>query len=132
MSFDLDQFVAAARNAAASPQPSRSMIALLKSSLLDPAAIEAAVPNFDGDEKLLYQDDGLAIYLVKFPANLRVPPHDHQIPAFIGVYRGVEVNELFRRSDAGGLEKVTEKHIGVGRNTQHRPRRHSRRLSRRW
>ena len=33
-----------------------------------------------------------------------MPPHNHKMPAFLGVYEGTEVNLLYRQSESGELQ----------------------------
>lgn len=113
MAFNLDQFVSDIRTAAADPQATRAVSAVMEEAVSDPGAVAACVPAYEGDELTLYEDESLSIQCVRFDAGLLVPPHNHKIPAFIGVYEGTEVNQLFRHDD-GGLELVTEKPVRPG------------------
>lgn len=113
MTFTPETFVARTRAAAAGGQPVRAINAVMREAVADPAAVAARVPAYEGDELALFEGDALSIYCVRFFAGEVVPPHDHRVPAFIGVYEGTEVNRLFRR-DAKGLTMVAEKRVGPG------------------
>lgn len=113
MSFCPDRFVADLRAAAADPHPVRAINAVMKNAVSDPAAVAAGVPDYEGDELALLETDELSAYCARFFAGQLVPPHNHRMPAFIGVYEGTEVNQLFRH-DASGLTLVAEKHVGPG------------------
>ena len=113
MIFTPDTFVTRTRAAAASEQPVRAINAVMREAVADPAAVAACVPEYEGDELALFESDEVSIYCARFFAGEVVPPHNHKIPAFIGVYEGTEVNRLFRH-DAHGLRMVAEKHIGPG------------------
>ena len=113
MTFTPETFVARTRAAAAGGQPVRAINAVMREAVADPAAVAAWVPAYEGDELALFEDDALSIYCVRFFAGEVVPPHDHRVPAFIGVYEGTEVNRLFRR-EAKGLTMVAEKRVGPG------------------
>ena len=113
MTFTPETFVARARAAAAGEGPVRAINAVMRDALADPAAVAAGVPAWEGDERALFESDMLSIYCVRFFAGEVVPPHNHGIPAFIGVYEGTEVNRLYRH-DAKGLTMVAEKRVGPG------------------
>ena len=113
MSFTMDSFVANLRAAAADRQPARAINAMMKEAVADPAAVAAQVPEYEGEELALLETDELSAYCARFFAGQLVPPHNHKMPAFIGVYEGTEVNQLFRH-DASGLTLVVEKHVGPG------------------
>ena len=113
MSFTPEQFVADLRSAATDTHPARAINTVMKEAVADPAAVAARVPDYDGDQLALLESDDLSVYCVRFLAGELVPPHNHKMPAFIGVYAGTEVNRLFRREESG-LALVTEKHVGPG------------------
>ena len=113
MSFTMDSFVANLRAAAADRHPARAINAVMKEAVADPAAVAAQVPEYEGEELALLETDELSAYCARFFAGQLVPPHNHKMPAFIGVYEGTEVNQLFRH-DASGLTLVAEKHVGPG------------------
>jgi len=113
MTFNLDRFVTDVRDAASRDRPTRPVRELMKAAVSDPAAVAGQVPDYEGDQLLLHMDDEVSIYCVKFAAGQLVPPHNHTIPAFIAVYQGTEVNQLFRH-DGESLELIAEKHVPAG------------------
>ena len=113
MPFSPESFVADLRAAAADAHPVRAINAVMKEAVADPAAVAAHVPDYEGDELALLETDELSVYCARFFAGQLVPPHNHKMPAFIGVYEGTEVNQLFRH-DESGLTQIAEKHIGRG------------------
>ena len=113
MPFTPESFVENLRAAAADARPVRAINAVMKEAVADPAAVAARVPDYEGDELALLETGELSVYCVRFYAGELVPPHNHKIPAFIGVYEGTEINQLFRH-DASGLTLVAEKHVGPG------------------
>ena len=113
MSFTIDSFVANLRAAATDRHAARAISAVMKEAVADPAAVASQVPEYEGEELALLETDELSAYGARFFAGQLVPPHNHKIPAFIGVYEGTEVNRLFRH-DASGLTLVTERHVGPG------------------
>ena len=95
--FDLDSLVTELREAAAGEQPAREVREIMKRALRDPAAVGAAMPNFENDDEILFEDDSVSIWFVRFLPGIHVPPHDHQTTAFIGVYDGAEINHFYLR-----------------------------------
>ena len=113
MAFNLSEFVSHVRAAAGQEQPVRAINEIMRHAVAVPDEVAASVPDYAGDELVLCEDDDVSVYCVRFFAGHLVPPHNHKIPAFIGVYEGTEVNQLFRH-EAGELALVTEKHVGPG------------------
>ena len=113
MPFTLESFVADLRAAAAQAHPARAITAVMREAVADPAEAAARVPDYEGEELALLETDELSVYCARFFAGQLVPPHNHKMPAFIGVYEGTEVNQLFRHH-ASGLTLVAEKHLGPG------------------
>lgn len=97
MRFCLDQFVADARKAAAAPDALAATDRLMAKLFADPDAIKAGVPDMIADEVNLFEDDTVSIWHERFLPSEELPPHDHQLPAIIGVYHGAERNRLFRK-----------------------------------
>lgn len=124
MSFDLDQFVADCRQAAAGDDGFEAVQLLMKQVMDNPEAVARAVPENTGEpecagdlvlgyEKILFEDETVTIFLVDSLATTLQPPHDHQISAVIGVYEGVERNRFFAREN-GGIRLAGEKHLAPG------------------
>lgn len=106
MSFSLEQFVRDARKAASDANALEAADQLMSRTFADPEAIRAGVPDFQEDEVNVYEDDSVSIWHERFLPSEELPPHDHALPAIIGVYHGVERNRLFRKGHgrrAGGL-----------------------------
>lgn len=97
MSFSLDQFVADARKAAAAPNALEMADLLMAQTFAHADAIKAGVPDMDDDEVNLFEDDTVSIWHERFLPHEELPPHDHQLPAIIGVYDGAERNGLYRK-----------------------------------
>jgi predicted metal-dependent enzyme (double-stranded beta helix superfamily) len=111
--FELDDFVSRLRQAAVSDEPVKRVRALMTGAFGDPAAIRAAMPRFDNDDEVLYEDDSVSIWSVRFMPGLHVPPHDHQTTATIGVYEGAEDNHFYLR-EAGRLVHRSSRRVGPG------------------
>ncbi len=111
--FDLDDFVSQLRQAAASDEPVRQVRALMTDAFRDPDAIRAAMPQFDNEDEILFEDDSVSIWAVRFLPGLHVPPHDHQTTATIGVYEGAEDNHFYL-CEAGRLVHKSSRRVGPG------------------
>lgn len=111
--FDLDGFVQQLRAAARGEQAAKQVRELMAGAFRDPAAIRAAMPVFASDDEVLFEDDSVSIWFVRFEPGLHVPPHDHQTTATIGVYAGAEDNHFYLREDGRLLRKSTRR-VGPG------------------
>jgi predicted metal-dependent enzyme (double-stranded beta helix superfamily) len=111
--FDLDSFVQELREAAVTDEPVKKVRALMTGAFRDPEAIRAAIPEYENDDEILFEDDSVSIWFVRFVPGLHVPPHDHQTTATIGVYEGAEDNHFYLREPHGLVHKST-KRVGPG------------------
>ena len=93
--FDLEAFITELRSAAKQEDAVKAVRALMNGAFQDPEAIKSAMADFSGFEEVLYEDDSVSIWYVGFNPDDHVPPHDHQIQAFIGVYDGAEKNHFY-------------------------------------
>ena len=112
-SFNLDTFIADLRDAANGKDASKAVRSLMNEAFEDVDAIKSAMAGFSGFEEVLYEDETVSIWYVGFNPDDHVPPHDHQIQAFIGVYEGVEKNHFYLAGD-GELEHKTTKLVEPG------------------
>jgi len=111
--FELDEFVQQLRAAALEDEPAKRVRELMTGAFRDPASIGAAMPEFDNDDEVLFEDDTVSIWFVRFVPGLHVPPHDHQTTATIGVYEGAEDNHFYLR-EAGRLVHKSSRRVGPG------------------
>lgn len=98
MSFSLEQFVSDARQAAHAPNALAATEALMADVFANPDLIVAGLPALPVEEVMLFEDNTVSIWHEMFLPTEELPPHDHQLPAIIGVYKGVERNRLFRQN----------------------------------
>ena len=82
--------------------------------MLDTEQIRNAIPNTGDDEVLLHQDDSCTVYIVRVPAGIIYPPHDHRMPAVIGVFEGTETNHMFRTDAQGCVNPDRTRTVTVG------------------
>jgi predicted metal-dependent enzyme (double-stranded beta helix superfamily) len=111
--FDIDTFVQELRAAACADEAVKRVRALMTDAFRDPAVIRAAMPEFDNDDEILFEDDSVSIWFVRFVPGLHVPPHDHQTTATIGVYEGAEDNHFYLR-EPGRLVHRSSRRVGRG------------------
>jgi predicted metal-dependent enzyme (double-stranded beta helix superfamily) len=111
--FNLDRFIQELRSAAVTDDAAKRVRQLMTDAFRDPESIQAAMPHYDNDDEVLFEDDSVSIWFVRFVPGLHVPPHDHQTTATIGVYEGAEDNHFYLR-EAQRLVRKTSKRVGPG------------------
>ena len=114
MSFSLTEFVQSARSAAADTRPVAAVKTLMSQTFADPQGIAKAVGSFISADECLYEDDEVSVYWVRFAPHELVPPHNHRMHAFLGVYEGSEVNLLYRQVESGQLELAKRRVLNPG------------------
>jgi predicted metal-dependent enzyme (double-stranded beta helix superfamily) len=95
-----ESFLAAARNALADPAPHRAMQALLEDMVAALKAKNGQWMEQDGDEVMLAASPDMTVYHIMLTPRIHYPPHDHRMPAMIGLYRGSETSFTYRRDGA--------------------------------
>lgn len=103
--FNLKDLIYELRTAAAGEKAKNAVRNIMSRAFADPAAIGEAVPKFENDDEILFEDDSVSIWCVRFPPGLHVPPHDHQTWATIGVFEGAEINHFYLRESGRLLHK---------------------------
>ena len=111
--FNLDNFMQELRAAAVADDAVKRVRQLMTGAFRDPESIQMGMPHFDNDDEVLFEDDSVSIWFVRFVPGLHVPPHDHQTTATIGVYEGAEDNHFYLH-EAGRLVHKTSKRVGPG------------------
>lgn len=97
MSELLDILVDEARAAAAEADPSEALRAMLADTLYDCDAMADAIAAQPDDEVLLFEDTTCSVWSCRYDAETVLPPHEHCMTVHIAVYRGTEVEVLYRR-----------------------------------
>ena len=112
--FEVEEFVARCREAAAGPQALPAVKEILAEALARPADIARALgtPSKAGIVTL-HRSDGLTVLNIIWGANMSLFPHDHQIWAAIGIYGGQEDNLFYRRT-AQGLQQTGGQRVETG------------------
>ena len=114
MTFSFAGFVQSARSAAADTRPVLAVKTLMSQTFADPQGIAKAAGSFIPADECLYEDDEVSVYWVRFAPHELVPPHNHRMHAFLGIYEGTEVNLLYRQAESGQLELAKRRVLNPG------------------
>jgi predicted metal-dependent enzyme (double-stranded beta helix superfamily) len=104
----IEAFLAAARQALASASPERAMRALLDATVKTLHARPGRWIEHDEDEMLLASSPELTVYHIALSPRIHYPPHEHRVPAMIGLYQGTETSFSYRRDGKALIQ--TERH----------------------
>ncbi len=104
MTFSMAEFITDLRAVAKQPDAEAQVKGILQAAIADPETLAAALPHYPENDTVLYEDDGLSVWHVRFTPGVNVPPHEHRIPAFIGLYRGQERNDFYQLTTAETLQ----------------------------
>lgn len=96
--FDINHLVKELKLASRSDDPTSEVKAIMDRIFSDPNEIRANIPNYEEDEINLYEDEAISIWVCRFMPGAPIPAHDHQMPAMIGLYAGVERNRFYQIS----------------------------------
>lgn len=118
MTFALDTFIDQCRAALDGENPREAIAGRLRDALASPGDIVAELgePERAMIDRL-YVDDDLTVINVVWAPGMTLLPHNHNMWAVIGVYRGREDNIFWRRikGDPGGrVEAAGARSIGAG------------------
>jgi predicted metal-dependent enzyme (double-stranded beta helix superfamily) len=104
----IEAFLAAARQALAGGSPERAMRALLDATVKTLHARPGRWIEHGEDEMLLASSPDLTVYHIALSPRIHYPPHEHRVPAMIGLYQGTETSFSYRRDGKALLQ--TERH----------------------
>jgi predicted metal-dependent enzyme (double-stranded beta helix superfamily) len=90
--------LAAARQTLAAPSPQHAMRGLLESMVATLHSRARRWIEHDDDEMLLTSSPDLTIYHIALSPHVHYPPHEHRMPALIGLYHGTETSFSYERS----------------------------------
>lgn len=96
----LKNFVERARIAAASDNPKSAIRELLKSSMSESDAMADAIASLEDDEVMFFEDETCSIWTCRYDSSVVLAPHEHCMSVHIAVYRGTEVEVLYKREPA--------------------------------
>ena len=113
--MDITELIDACREAAGRDTPTRDVSELVAAFVHQPNLSRLLGDGDRSTYEALYRgEDILVLHGVVPPTPAPVAPHDHRMWAVIGVYQGLERNELFVRAESGGLESVDSFTVGTG------------------
>jgi predicted metal-dependent enzyme (double-stranded beta helix superfamily) len=107
--FEIDELVAACRDAVREAQPQLAVRDVLERVVSEPAAVLEGLPAERAGAVALHAAPDLTVLHVVWAPGMRIRAHDHLMWAAIGLYAGQEDNAFYRRADghmvpAGGQE----------------------------
>ena len=101
-------------DAALSAEAEQAVRAVLQDFVRDPEQAAARCNDFEDNDVILFEDETVSVWFCRFLPGQSVPPHNHLMSATIGVFRGIERNDVFTRSDTGNLEQAEQTEVGAG------------------
>ena len=114
MTFDPDELVAECRAALLDGEPTTAVREIVAAAVVDGGAIDDALgvenPTFPS---ALFASDDLTVQRLTWWPGYRSLPHEHRMWAVVGVYDGVEVNRLYRRSGST-VEELETREVDAG------------------
>lgn len=85
------------RTVVSRPDHDADLRALLEGSFSSQNEIADAIAATEEDEILLFEDETCSIWSCRFNPDVVMPPHEHKMTVHIAVYRGSELQVLYRR-----------------------------------
>ena len=114
--MDIDQFIMDCTAAVNDSVPTKAVREALAYVVSDErAVIKALGTPMQGGVKRIHVSDDLTIVNVIWAPGMKIMPHNHNMWAVIGVYRGQEDNVFWRRlkdDDKGQIEEAGAKSLG--------------------
>jgi predicted metal-dependent enzyme (double-stranded beta helix superfamily) len=108
----VETFLAAAHQALASASPERAMRTLLDTTVEALHGRSHRWIEHDDDEMLLASSPQLTVYHITLSPRVHYPPHEHRVPAMIGLYQGTETSFSYQRDGTALVQ--TERHDHAG------------------
>ena len=102
MKFSVDSFLADLHAANADASPRLAVREVVARAVSEPEALAQAFgPLTRGHSTALFRSPGLLVLHIVWPPEISVEPHEHNLWAVMGIYRGVEDNSFYRRTGSG-------------------------------
>jgi len=122
--FDLDQFFVDCREAVGESLPVVAVKEVVQRAVRTGGGVLSTLSENRAGIFPIYLADDLSIFNVVWAPGMRIPPHNHQMWATIGLYGGQEDNTFYRRADpglatSGGRQLHTGDVTLLGHNTIH-------------
>jgi predicted metal-dependent enzyme (double-stranded beta helix superfamily) len=104
----VEDFLESARQARDSASPEHAMRALLDVTVDALHTRPGRWIEHNGDELLLASSPELTVYHIALSPRVHYPPHEHRVPAMIGLYHGMETSFSYRRDGEALIQ--TQRH----------------------
>lgn len=111
--FDIEELVDQCRQALDDPEPGQAVRELVAKAVARPDELERALSGGPPGQTTYHQSPELTVQRIVWPNGVVSPPHEHRMWAVVGVFRGQEDNELWRRTPAG-LERCGGTELATG------------------
>ena len=98
-------FLGDVRRALTGPAPQQALRTLLEGMVSALTGRGRPWLAHDGDELLLAATPEMTVYHITLSPRIHYPPHDHRMPAMIGLYQGSETSFSYRRNGSA-LQRV--------------------------
>ncbi len=106
MKFSVDSFLSDVHAANADAAPRHAVCEVVARAVSAPEAVEEAFgPLTRGHSTVLFRSPELLVLHIVWPPEISVEPHEHNLWAVMGIYRGVEDNTFYRRTEDGRIER---------------------------
>ena len=102
MKFSVDTFLGDIHTANADSSPRHAVCEVVARAVSDPEAMAQAFgPLTQGLSTVLLRSPELLVLHIVWPPEISVEPHEHNLWAVMGIYRGIEDNTFYRRTGSG-------------------------------
>ena len=102
MKFSVDSFLSDLHTANADASPRHAVCEVVARAVSEPEAVAQAFgPLTRGQSTTLFRSTELLVLHIVWPPEISVEPHEHNLWAVMGIYRGVEDNTFYRRTESG-------------------------------
>ena len=102
MRFSVDSFLGDLHAANADASPRHAVREVVARAVSEPEALAQAFgPLTCGQSTVLHRAPDLLVLHIVWPPETSVEPHEHNLWAVMGIYRGVEDNTFYRRTGSG-------------------------------
>lgn len=108
--FNIPEFIEKCERTVGAADQVSILRALVEEAISDVPALEAGLPKLVEDETLLHIGKDLTIFVLRLTPDLLYPPHNHFMPAIIGLYCGSETNFSFVE-DGDGLRQTAKQQL---------------------
>ena len=122
--FSIEQLVEELKAASKATSAVAQVRTIMERVFGAPEAVAMHMPDYAEDDVVLYEDDDISIWHCRFQPGVPVPPHDHQVSATIGVYKGTERNDFYKAGADGivagnGVDMTPGSVLSIGPSAIH-------------